>query len=270
LKLIGARNQVLKKTKTGAKLPAMGGASAETIDVLHVEDDDNWAELARLWIGGRGWSSKRVRSYAELVRHLNKHPLPRCLLLDRVLADADGLEVCRRIKSSPAWQSLPIVILTGDRRLTLAQCHESQALFRVVKGDGSQTEAELCGALVAILAQQDRSLGIVDADDLRLDPRGGKVLFANRVISELAHGPFAALSAMVRESPGPIADARLHEIFMERRPYHKTDPELTIRLTVRNYVYLLRRQLGPVGVRLVRAGDGYAYRPFVIDAAVPA
>jgi DNA-binding response OmpR family regulator len=125
--------------------------------------------------------------------------------------------------------------------------------------------------LVATLAQQDRSLGVMDVDDLRLDPRGGKVFFRNRRIAELAPGPFAALAAMVRESPGPIQDARLHGLFMERRPYHKVDdPVITVRLTVRNYVSRLRRALGPLGPRLVRAGDGYAYRPIVIGgAAVP-
>jgi|GEM_PF-3388549 len=246
----------------------MASVQGETIDVLFVDDDDNWAELVRFWMGRRGWLSARAASYAQLVGYLNNQSsLPRCLLVDWTLTDANGSDVCRRIKSSPAWQALPVVILTGDRRVTTRECFAAQALCRVLKGDGGPAiEAELCAALQSVLVQQDRSLGLMDADDLRLDPRGGKVFLGKREIAHLAPAPFNALAALVRESPAPIPDARLHELFMARRPYRKSDPELTVRLTVRNDVYLLRRELGPVGARLVRAGDGYAYRPTVIDA----
>jgi DNA-binding response OmpR family regulator len=242
-------------------------AASETVDILHVEDDAEWAALTQVWIENRGWSVAHARTYAQMIGYLNSRPLPRCLLLDLSLEDADGLDVCGRLKDSPVWQGLPIVILTGRRRTSSCQCLERKALYRVLKDQGPETEAELCAALNAILAQQERSLGLVDADDLRLDPRGGKVLQSGRPIAALEAGPFAALLAMVRASPAPVPDERLHTIFLSRRPYRRQDPELAVRLTVRNYVYQLRRQLGSVGVRLVRAGEGYAYRPFLNKTA---
>ncbi|HQP27148.1 MAG TPA: response regulator transcription factor, partial [Candidatus Syntrophosphaera sp.] len=34
-------------------------------------------------------------------------------LLDLMLPDLDGLEACRRIKSNPAWENVPIIMLTA-------------------------------------------------------------------------------------------------------------------------------------------------------------
>ncbi len=38
---------------------------------------------------------------------------PDCILLDVSLNDADGLDVCRRLKSDPRTAAIPLLLLTG-------------------------------------------------------------------------------------------------------------------------------------------------------------
>lgn len=41
------------------------------------------------------------------------HTIPELLLLDLMLPDMDGMEACRRIKSDPAFEKLPVIMLTA-------------------------------------------------------------------------------------------------------------------------------------------------------------
>jgi two-component system phosphate regulon response regulator PhoB/two-component system alkaline phosphatase synthesis response regulator PhoP len=41
------------------------------------------------------------------------HTIPELLLLDLMLPDMDGMEACRRIKSDPALEKLPVIMLTA-------------------------------------------------------------------------------------------------------------------------------------------------------------
>ena len=89
---------------------AQDAISTAGIDVLHLEDDDLYADLVKMWITGHGLTLRRVRSRAELLRDLAIcAPPPRCLLLDLSLQDSQGLTLCDELKKSPSLQHLPIV-----------------------------------------------------------------------------------------------------------------------------------------------------------------
>lgn len=83
----------------------MDAVSSPGIDVLYVEDDDQYAELVWRWVTARGLVMDRVRSRAELLDYLAVcAPPPRCLLLDISLEDSAGLSLCDELKKSPANQ----------------------------------------------------------------------------------------------------------------------------------------------------------------------
>jgi DNA-binding response OmpR family regulator len=185
--------------------------------------------------------------------------LPMCLLLDLTLPDGDGLEVCDEIKLSPVFQRLPIVILSG-RSVTSSECLKHKAIYRVAKDVNA--ENELSELLQSILDQSERSRGVVDAGDLRLDPRGFWISHGGEPIAVLQRGPFSALLTLVQSAPRPVSEKRLYEAFLERAPHNKSDPDLSIHITVRNYVSRLRGVLGdPIAARIAFVHDeGYVYR----------
>ena len=231
------------------------------VDVLHVEDDDSWADLVEIWLARRKLKVKRLSSRQELREYLSRgETMPLCVLLDLTLGDARGLGLCDEIKSSAALQQLPIIILTGSN-VSARECLDHRALYRLTKDESA--EAELGAVLESILSQQEKSQGLVDAGDLQLDPRGGHVSCGGRLIARLSPGHFAGFLELVRSSPQPVTDSKLYSSFLARHPYHKSDQEITTRLIVRNYVSNVRRDLGSlIGGRIQRLGDeGYAYRP---------
>lgn len=236
-------------------------AEAKTrVDVLHVEDDAAWTRLVQRWLTKHGLTVHHVPTGSKLLEFLDSTPvLPRCLLLDIVLRDGDGLDLCDRIKRSPRLQSLPIIVLTGIN-IDPVEVLKHQALYRVEKG--MKAADELVAVIDSILTQQRRDQGVVDAGDVRLDPTKGTVYLKGEQIARLAPGPFSAFSLLTQSAPGCVEDDLLYRAFLSRRSYKSLDHELTVRHVLRNYVSLLRRDLGkPIGERIMRDESGYAYKP---------
>jgi CheY-like chemotaxis protein len=94
------------------------------LEILLVEDNLNDAELSiyalkKFKIAN---SIYHARDGAEALEYLlnqvedgGPKRTPRLILLDLKLPKVDGLEVLRTLKSDPATQSVPIVILTSSR-----------------------------------------------------------------------------------------------------------------------------------------------------------
>lgn len=231
------------------------------LQVLHVEDDDDWAELVRLWLTKKGISVLRLQSASELRSHLKRCTrLPECLLLDVGLKDADGLAVCDELKGSAAFQHLPIVIFSG-RKLSAQECLKHQAVYRVDKAEGA--EEELTAALESVLRQNERAQGVLDHDGVRLDSRSYSLAVDGEPYTVLLQGQFEALRLLLCSAPEPVEEGELYAAFSSRPGYRSAEPELAVRSTLRNYVSRLRHVIGPeLGARLEYAPrQGYVYRP---------
>lgn len=233
--------------------------SSADVDVLHVEDDDEYAELVRRWVAARGLVIDRVRSRAELLKYLEERGAPRCLLLDMSLNDSAGLNICDEFKKSPALQQTPILLLSGSN-LTASECQEHGALQIIRKGvDG---ERELLAALTAVISQHERSRGVVTCGDLRLEPRNRTARIEGNAPVLLPSKPFDALLRLVKAAPGMVSDMDLYVEFMARGAYRlDNERKLRIRGVVIIYISRLRRRLGPAGRRIVRLNnEGFIYR----------
>lgn len=81
-----------------------------TIYVL--DDEPDILELIKLNLTKAGFESKCFDRAMPLL-HALKTELPELLVLDLMLPDIDGIEVCHRIRSHPEWKDLPIIMLTA-------------------------------------------------------------------------------------------------------------------------------------------------------------
>lgn len=241
--------------------PATPPPAPLTAQVIHLEDDPEWASLVGHWVRKRGLTFHAVRSQSQLKEYLARGPQSlRCLIVDKSLEDGDdGLAVCALLKASPALQAVPVIMLTGEE-LSPDEALRRGALH-VVRKD-AHAEKMFDAVLGSVLAQHERSRGVIDAADIRLDPDNRSVLLKKVASVRLAAGPFAAIRLLVLASPKPVPDETLYAAFLERPPYYKPDHELSARTTLRNYVSRLRLDLGPrVGDRIIRLDGGYAYVP---------
>src|SRR6266498_1894061 len=80
--------------------------------VLIVEDEPDIRGLLAFHLEREGYQVVKSTNGADALRQVRAMP-PDLVLLDLMLPEMDGLEVCRRLRQDPATARLPIVMLTA-------------------------------------------------------------------------------------------------------------------------------------------------------------
>jgi two-component system, OmpR family, alkaline phosphatase synthesis response regulator PhoP len=80
--------------------------------ILVVEDDPDIAQLVARYLDKAGFVSERAASGREALQAIAARP-PDLMVLDLMLPQVDGLEICRIVRANPATAELPIIMLTA-------------------------------------------------------------------------------------------------------------------------------------------------------------
>lgn len=80
--------------------------------VLIVEDETDIAQLIKVYLEKAGFQPSIATTGVEALEQVNSDH-PDMVLLDLMLPEMDGLEVCKRIRNKPKTALLPIIMLTA-------------------------------------------------------------------------------------------------------------------------------------------------------------
>jgi two-component system alkaline phosphatase synthesis response regulator PhoP len=80
--------------------------------ILIVEDEPDIAQLVKLYLEKGGFHANIAGSGVEALK-LIKSERPELMILDLMLPEMDGIEVCKRIRTVPETALLPIIMLTA-------------------------------------------------------------------------------------------------------------------------------------------------------------
>jgi DNA-binding response OmpR family regulator len=157
-----------------------------------VEDEPDLSKLAASVLTKEGFKVTAYLDASSFLRSLDK-ALPDLVLLDLMLPDADGLDVCRAIRRNEAWRPIPIIMVTAR---------------------GSET---------------DRVLGLeLGADDYVVKPIVFKELAA-RIRAVLRRGRPEALPARISIGGGVIEmDPERFEVRIAGKPVELTTTEFKL------------------------------------------
>ncbi len=219
--------------------------------VLIVEDEPDIRELLVFHLEREGYHVTKSKSGAEAVRLAHASP-PDLVLLDLMLPEMDGLEVCRRLRGDPVTQAIPIVMLTArgdevDRVLGL----EMGADDYVVKPFSPR---ELIARIRAVLRRARPAPGTapITVGRLSIDPAAHTVTVGGAPVT-LTRREFDLLRALV-EARGRVLS---REFLLDHVWGYTAAGEIESR-TVDVHVRRLRQKLGPEGQRIgTVTGVGY-------------
>jgi two-component system alkaline phosphatase synthesis response regulator PhoP len=98
---------------------ALGKASEVTVTagrsagrVLVVEDEADVAELIRYTLTREGYEVSAVSNGADAIRAV-RDMRPDAILLDIMVPQLNGWEVCRRLRQDPDTRNIPVIMVTG-------------------------------------------------------------------------------------------------------------------------------------------------------------
>jgi len=214
-----------------------------TSEVLVVEDEPDIRNLIVLNLARDGFRCRTAVTGAEALRAVRVRP-PDLVILDLMLPEMDGLEVCRRLRQEPASASVPIIMLTAktdevDRVLGL----EMGADDYVAKPFSPK---ELVARVRAVL-RRTRRLDLprpLASGPLRLDPTRHLATVAGQPMA-LTPKEFDLLQAFL-ESSGRVLS---REHLLNRVWGYAHADEIESR-TVDVHVRRLRAKLGGEGRRI--------------------
>jgi two-component system phosphate regulon response regulator PhoB len=219
--------------------------------ILVIEDEQDLASLLEYNLKSDGHEPDLARTGAAGVQRVKAFK-PDLVLLDLMLPDVSGAEVCRLIRELPESKRLPIIMVTARGEETdRVRGLELGADDYVVKPFSVK---ELLLRVKAVLRRGDPDAapadGIRSAKDIRLDTARHEVT---------VHGEAVALTAL---------EFKLLKTFLERPGRVQTretllsdvwgiEADITTR-TVDTHVKRLREKLGPAGdvIETIR-GVGY-------------
>jgi phosphate regulon transcriptional regulator PhoB len=221
--------------------------------VLIVEDEPDIRDLLVFHLEREGYQVTQCRSGAEALRLARATP-PDLVLLDLMLPEMDGLEVCRRLRQDPATMALPIVMLTArgdevDRVLGL----ELGADDYVVKPFSPR---ELVARIRAVLRRARPPAGAAPLviGRLAIDAAAHHVTVDGQAVS-LTRKEFDLLRALA-EARGRVLS---REYLLDHVWGYTAAGEIESR-TVDVHVRRLRQKLGAEGQRIgTVTGVGYRF-----------
>jgi DNA-binding response OmpR family regulator len=80
--------------------------------ILVVEDEQDILQLVKLYLEKEGFRTATAMNGTEALKKV-KEEKPALIVLDLMLPEIDGLEVCKRLRSVPDTALLPIIMLTA-------------------------------------------------------------------------------------------------------------------------------------------------------------
>ena len=87
-------------------------ASPASKKILIVEDEHDILQLIKLYLEKEGFRTVAAKTGTEGLQ-CAKQEKPDLVVLDLMLPEIDGLEVCKRLRSAPETAMLPIIMLTA-------------------------------------------------------------------------------------------------------------------------------------------------------------
>ena len=225
-----------------------------TVNILVIEDEPDIRRNLEYNLGREGFNTSSVGSLDEAGKKLKSKKFD-LILLDLMLPDGSGLDLCKKIKSNSETEATPIIILTAkDDEVDKVVGFELGADDYVTKPFSVR---ELILRVKAILKRSDtKTKEVVEVErqfgDLKIDVDSHEVHVDSQLI-ELTALEFRLLKELV-DKRGRVQsrDQLLSEVW-------GYNAEVTTR-TVDTHIKRLREKLGSMGkyVQTIR-GVGYKF-----------
>jgi two-component system OmpR family response regulator len=240
----------------------------ENLSVLVVEDDTSISGMLVVALRFLGFQAHTVATGNEAI-HAVRERRPDVVLMDGMLPDLDGTEVCRRLRE--AGNNTPVLFLSA-RSAVEDKCHalamggddyvtkpfdltevsaRIRALIRRAQSPGTGTGAGH-GVAVASSSSRLRAAGIELNQDTREAWLHGEAV-------QLSATEFELLRMLMRNAGQVITKAQILDTVWK----YDFQGESGV---VETYVYYLRRKLGDSGRSLIRTVRGVGYMVYADPA----
>ena len=171
--------------------------------ILVVDDEEPIQELLRFNLEKEGYVVCGATDGQEALKRVASDQ-PDLIVLDLMLPGMDGLEVCRRLRSNPKFQQIPIIMLTakGEEIDTVLGLELGADDYMTKPFSPRELLARIKARLRRPNSQEESDAQIIIRGELRVDVTGFRV-YVRGVETELTPKEFELLRVLVAH-PGRV------------------------------------------------------------------
>jgi len=219
--------------------------------ILVVDDEEDIRELVELNLAREGYGVLTCETGEDALK-LAGAKLPNLVILDLMLPGIDGLEVCRKLKSDPKTERIPIVILTakGDDADIVSGLELGAEDYVTKPFSGKVLVARVRRILRGAVGRTGES-AFIKIHELIIDPARRRVSVKGKPI-ELTFTEFNVLYTLARRPSLVFTRYQIVDA-MHGDDYLVTDRAVDVQIVS------LRKKLGPCG-KYIETVRGVGYR----------
>jgi two-component system phosphate regulon response regulator PhoB len=221
--------------------------------ILVVDDDEDVLELVRYNLDKDGYKVDTATTGQNTLKKV-RSTIPGLVVLDLMLPDIDGLEVCKRLKDDPKTGHIPIIMLTAKgEEADIVTGLELGADDYVTKPFSPKVLVARIRRILQRAITRGRETATIKIHDLTINPARHEVLVKNKPV-ELTLTEFNILQTLARR-PGLVFTRYQIVDSIHGSDYLVTDRAVDVQIVS------LRKKLGACGkyIETVR-GIGYRFR----------
>jgi two-component system phosphate regulon response regulator PhoB len=227
--------------------------------ILIVEDEKDLVSTLEYNLRREGYETRPALTGKEALRRAAEDPPPDLVLLDLMLPDISGIEVCRELRQQERTRQVPVLMLTAKTdEIDRVVGFEVGADDYVVKPFSVRELLLRIRAILRRAQPAEPQTGKVAVGRLKVDGDGHRAWVDDEELALTALEFKLLLALLTRRGRILTRDQLLDTVWGIRA-------DVTTR-TVDTHVKRLRQKLGPAGDYIeTRRGIGYRFRP---DAGV--
>jgi len=221
--------------------------------ILVVDDEEDIRELVELNLTREGYSVLNCETGQQALQTA-RSKLPDLVILDLMLPDIDGLEVCKRLKGDNKTRHIPVVMLT-------AKADEADIVTGLELGADDYITKPFSGKVLTArvrrvlrrISERADEKATIKIHDLVIDPARREVFAADKLV-ELTFTEFNILHTLAMH-PGLVFTRYQIVDAIRGSDYLVTDRAVDVQIVA------LRKKLGPAAkyIETVR-GVGYRFK----------
>jgi signal transduction histidine kinase len=143
---------------------------ANLVSILVVDDEPNNFDVIETFLIKQGYELHYAASGKDAIASLEVFQ-PELILLDVMMPDMNGIEVCQQIKAMPQWQVVPIIMVTAlSSKSDLANCLSAGADDFITKPVNSVELRARVNSMLRIKQQYDniQTLSHIQANTINI------------------------------------------------------------------------------------------------------
>lgn len=151
--------------------------------ILVVDDEAHIVELAQMYLEQEGFRVQSANDGARALEMVARQP-PALMVLDLMLPEVDGWEVCRRVRAGRSAPDLPIIMLTArDEDVDKIVGLELGADDYLTKPFNPRELVARVKAILRRTGRAARATAPIHVGDVTIDPAGHEVKIAGQGVT---------------------------------------------------------------------------------------